>query len=113
MQNNEFFKALRGSTEATAGVRYAYYSWENDVRENLDFPLLRDSLRDSAEVADFLTAIEQAGFKKFGYGRSTADLSNIVNFVKAGWKIAGVFEFNHELEVFGYKPSEGLLIIKN
>ena len=114
MQNNEFFKALRGSTEATAGVRYAYYSWENDVRENLDFPLLRDSLRDSAEVADFLTAIEQAGFKKFGYYGSWDCTERCVNFIESGWKVDGIFEFKLYFGgVFKGVMGKGLLFTKN
>ena len=113
MKNNKFFKALKGKT-ATVGIRNAYYAWDYGVSKNLDFPLLSNvSMNDDAVVADFLTAIEQAGFDKFGlYGTSTADLATVISFIKTGWKVAGIFKFEFSNVI---KPEfrEGLLFTKN
>ena len=111
MVNYEFFKAAQ-EPEATAGESKAYWAWRNGIHEKLDFPLQKDSMWDK-DVSDFLTTIEKAGFKKFGfYARSTNALQNIVDFMKAGWKATGTFEFDRDLEELGYKPCEGLIFEK-
>ena len=56
------------------------------------------------EIADFLKAIKEAGFKKFGFHAiSTLAVENIAAFTKAGWKLTGVFEFDE------YRTFEGLI----
>ena len=114
MKNNEFFKAIEGSTEVTEGMRRAYDAWKEGMVRELDFPFLRDLAIDKAEVADFLTAIEQAGFKKFGYYGSWDCTERCVNFIESGWKVDGIFEFNLYFGgVFKGVMGKGLLFTKN
>lgn len=112
MKNNEFFKALKGKKNATTGECQAYRAWQDGIREKLDFPFLKDSLWER-DIADFLATIEKAGFRKFGFfSMSAVGLRNLVDFAKAGWEIAEIFQIPSPLEEYGYRPEEGLLLEK-
>ena len=111
MKNNEFFNAMKEqeNKQFTAGERNAYYAWQTGIQNNLDFPVQNDSMFDK-EVSDFLATLEKAGFQKFGYYcNSTNARQNIVDFLKAGWQLTGIFELENPFEKFGYKPDEGLV----
>jgi len=114
MKNNEFFNAMneqKGFT--TDGARKAYFAWQTGIDEERDFPVQNDSIWDK-EVSDFLTTLEKAGFKKFGYFcNATNARQNIVDFLKAGWQLTGTFELKNPFEKFGYAPDEGLIFEKN
>ena len=106
MKNNEFFKALKNKEETTRGEDEALNAWFNGIHEKLDFPFLKGAMWQE-EIADFLKAIKEAGFNKFGFHAiSTLAVENIVAFTKAGWKLTGVFEFNE------YRTFEGLIFEK-
>ena len=115
MKNNEFFNNMRNAIknkEATYGEQAAFWAWRKGIEENQDFPIETDAFWEK-DFLVFLKTIEAAGFKKLGFsGSSTLAMSNLVAFVKKGWRTTGTFKYNIS-NIDGYRFSEGLILEKD
>jgi hypothetical protein len=103
MKNNQYFNAMQKEFDAMSygeiydstkiGKIAAYGAWHEGNRQELDFPVLTRFLRED-DISDFLGTIEEAGFKKFGFFSAEKAVETITDFLKAGWKLTGTFEFD-------------------
>ena len=88
------------------GAIKAYRAWKYGEGEKDGYLVMNDFLWDR-EVADFMEAVNRAGFKGIIYtNTSTAVMENIHSFVDGGWFIKGAVKYEKTENRFGEEETE-------